>query len=89
MSKPHPLAACSATRGRTAARIARGGGCSILNKVFDLAPPVLIGAAVDVVVGARGLVGRGASASAEPETSSSLAGATLVIWVLESVFEYA
>ncbi|HHP7244987.1 MAG TPA: ABC transporter, partial [Elainellaceae cyanobacterium] len=25
-------------------------GCSILNKVFDLAPPVLIGMAVDVVV---------------------------------------
>lgn len=24
--------------------------CSLLNKVFDLAPPVLIGAAVDVVV---------------------------------------
>ena len=24
--------------------------CSILNKVFDLAPPVLIGIAVDVVV---------------------------------------
>ena len=24
--------------------------CSVLNKVFDLAPPVLIGAAVDVVV---------------------------------------
>ncbi len=24
--------------------------CSILNKIFDLAPPVLIGAAVDVVV---------------------------------------
>ena len=25
-------------------------GCSVLNKLFDLAPPVLIGLAVDVVV---------------------------------------
>ncbi len=63
--------------------------CSVLNKLFDLAPPVLIGAAVDVVVeredsllASWGIV----------EVSAQLwwlAAATVVIWGLESAFEYA
>lgn len=31
-------------------QIWQASSCSILNKIFDLAPPALIGAAVDVVV---------------------------------------
>ncbi|MCU0524039.1 MAG: ABC transporter ATP-binding protein/permease [Elainella sp. Prado103] len=63
--------------------------CSVLNKTFDLAPPVLIGIAVDVVVQ------REASALARlglPSAQSQLlflALLTLVIWGLESLFEYA
>lgn len=62
--------------------------CSILNKIFDLAPPLLIGAAVDLVVK------RDDSwmASLGFETFNSqlwgLAAFTVVIWVAESVFEY-
>jgi ATP-binding cassette subfamily B protein len=62
---------------------------SVLNKVFDLAPPLLIGAAVDVVVR------RQDSLLAEwgfPEPDQQLivlAVLTLLIWGLESVFEYA
>lgn len=63
--------------------------CSILNKIFDLAPPVLIGMAVDVVVQRQdSLIARlGVS-----DTFSQLvwlAGLTLLIWGLESAFQYA
>ncbi|WP_040483798.1 ABC transporter ATP-binding protein [Lyngbya aestuarii] len=63
--------------------------CSILNKLFDLAPPVLIGAAVDVVVnqqdsfiaqwGIENVVGQ----------LWVLSLLSLIIWGLESSFEYA
>ncbi len=62
--------------------------CSVLNKLFDIAPEILIGIAVDVV--AR----RESSLLAElgvtdPYTQVYLLGAaTLVIWVCESLFEY-
>ncbi|WP_245395551.1 ABC transporter ATP-binding protein [Anthocerotibacter panamensis] len=63
--------------------------CSVLNKIFDLAPPGLNGAAVDVVVNREhSLIGR----LGFPDVVAQLwilAGATLVIWALESVFEYA
>ncbi len=63
--------------------------CSILNKIFDLAPPALIGAAVDVVVkkqdsliaqlGVRDVFGQ----------LLLLTFLSFIIWGLESVFEYA
>jgi len=61
---------------------------SILNKLFDLAPPALIGAAVDIVVqGKDSLVGR--LGISEPTNQLLfLAGLTVVVWVLESLFQY-
>ncbi len=63
--------------------------CSVLNKLFDLAPPVLIGMALDVVINAE----HSMLASWGIEDTHSqlyvLAGLTLFIWVSESVFEYA
>ncbi len=63
--------------------------CSILNKIFDLAPPGLNGLAVDVVVNQeKSLLGR----MGFPDVGLQLgilAGLTLIIWALESVFEYA
>ncbi|MFB2770897.1 ABC transporter ATP-binding protein [Pelatocladus sp. BLCC-F211] len=63
--------------------------CSILNKLFDLAPPALIGIAVDVVVkqqdsiiarlGVRDIFGQ----------FLILSALTVIIWVLESALEYA
>ena len=63
--------------------------CSILNKIFDLAPPALIGAAVDVVVkqqdsliaqlGVKDIFGQ----------LLILTFLSFIIWGLESVFEYA
>jgi ATP-binding cassette, subfamily B, bacterial len=61
--------------------------CSVLNKVFDLAPPALIGMAVDVVVQ------KDQSAIARwgiPDVGGQLAlicGLSIIIWGLESLFE--
>ncbi len=64
--------------------------------MFDLAPPLLIGAAVDVVVErqdsfmARVAARLGAADSMPPETQLFwLAVITVIVWGLESVFEYA
>ncbi|WP_226577010.1 ABC transporter ATP-binding protein [Microseira wollei] len=63
--------------------------CSILNKIFDLAPPAIIGVAVDVVVqkqnsliaqiGIKDLFGQ----------LVVLSIISVLIWTLESAFEYA
>ncbi len=60
----------------------------MLNKTFDLAPPLLIGVAVDIVVQQEDsfLAGLGFE---DPTTQLWVLGAvTLVIWGLESAFEY-
>lgn len=62
--------------------------CSILNKLFDLAPPVLIGAAVDVVVQREDSLLAGWGIVDPGRQLTVLAAATVVIWGLESVFEY-
>ena len=64
-------------------------GCSILNKVFDLAPPALIGAAVDVVVAREGSIIADMGVVDLRAQLTVLAIATVVIWALESAFEYA
>jgi ATP-binding cassette subfamily B protein len=69
-------------------RLAWATTFSILNKIFDLAPPLLIGAAVDVVVQREhSLLARFGVADTEKQLWV-LAGLTLLIWFLESVFEY-
>ncbi len=61
---------------------------SVLNKVFDLAPPVLIGMAVDVVV-SRSDSFLGRLGIADPVQQLMLLGLiTVIIWSLESVFQY-
>jgi len=69
-------------------RIARATTWSILNKTFDIAPPILIGAAVDIVVRQEDSV-LASFGIAEPRTQVVvLAVLTFVIWALESLFEY-
>lgn len=61
---------------------------SILNKLFDLAPPVLIGMAVDIVVEREGsMIGRLGFPGLDAQLTI-LAVATGLIWALESLFEY-
>jgi ATP-binding cassette subfamily B protein len=63
--------------------------CSILNKIFDLAPPALIGIAVDVVVKQEdSLIGRWGVKDVFGQFLI-LSILTVIVWILESVFEYA
>ena len=61
---------------------------SVLNKIFDLAPPILIGAAVDIVVKREDSVLGALGAPTLQDQLIWLAGATLLIWGLESIFEF-
>jgi ATP-binding cassette subfamily B protein len=69
-------------------RILGAISCSVLNTIFDLAPPYLIGIAIDVVVKER-------NSSIAQFGITNLTGQlaivsllTLLIWVLESLTEY-
>lgn len=63
--------------------------CSVLNKTFDLAPPLLIGAAVDIVVRREGSLLAELGVVEARDQLLVLAVATFLIWALESLFEYA
>ena len=69
-------------------RIAWAASCSVLNKLFDLAPPFIIGAAIDVVVQRQdSLVAK--LGFPDPFHQILILGlATVVIWSLESLFEW-
>jgi len=62
---------------------------SVLNKVFDLAPPALIGAAIDVVVEQEHSLLARFGVEEVRQQLLVLAVATVAIWALESLFEYA
>jgi ATP-binding cassette subfamily B protein len=62
--------------------------CSVLNKLFDLAPEALIGVAVDVVVRGRQSVIASLGFADPRQQLVVLAAITFVVWVLESLFEY-
>ncbi len=61
---------------------------SVLNKIFDLAPPALIGAAVDIVVARENSVLARLGVVEINQQLWLLGITTFVIWGLESLFEY-
>ena len=61
--------------------------CSILNKIWDLAPP-LIGVAVDVVVTKEDSLLASFGVVDPWHQLLVLAAVTVAIWALESLFEY-
>lgn len=63
--------------------------CSVLNKIFDLAPPVLIGAAVDIVVKRQDSLIAALGITDVFQQLVALSILSAIIWGLESVFEYA
>lgn len=69
-------------------QIWQASSCSILNKIFDLAPPALIGAAVDVVVQRQDSWIAHLGIIPVFNQLLALAGLSALIWGLESVFEY-
>jgi len=62
--------------------------CSIINKVWDLAPPVLIGMAIDVVAAQENSFLAQFGYTDVYDQLYILTGITVVIWVLESLFQY-
>ncbi len=62
---------------------------SILNKVFDLAPPVLIGVAVDIVTARSDSLLAKLGVTDVQTQLWLLGGVTILVWAGESVFEYA
>ena len=69
-------------------KVRRGIVYSILNKLFDLAPPVLIGVAIDIVVeGSDSFLG-GLGVMDRRRQLVVLAFLTFAIWAMESLFDY-
>jgi len=69
-------------------KVRRGIIYSILNKIFDLAPPILIGIAIDIVVeGSESFIGN-LGYSDRRQQLVILAVLTFIIWGLESAFDY-
>lgn len=78
------LAHASAHRGR----VWLGSLLSVLNKLFDLAPPLLIAAAVSIVVDREESFFARFGITEPLAQLNALAAVTVVIWVLESLFEF-
>ena len=62
--------------------------CSVMNKFWDLAPPILIGLAVDVVALQEESMLAGLGYPDPYQQFLILVGLTVIIWILESLFEY-
>ncbi|RTR00828.1 ABC transporter ATP-binding protein [Halomonas nitroreducens] len=69
-------------------RIIAASVCSILNKLFDIAPEILIGVAIDVVVNQEESFVAGLGFTTAQQQILVLGGLTFFIWAGESLFEY-
>ena len=89
VSQPtHPLRRLFSYATQYRSRVIFASLFSVLNKLVDLAPPALIGAAVDIVVQRENSFMAQLGIVDTQTQLIALAGITVVIWVLESVFEY-
>ncbi len=70
------------------ARIVRASLWSVLNKALDIAPPVLIGMAVDIVVNREASLLGHLGFTTPRSQLVALTVVTFVVWALESLFEY-
>lgn len=69
-------------------RIIAATTCSVINKLFDIAPEILIGVAIDVVVNQEQSFVASLGFETPHQQITMLAILTFVIWAGESVFEY-
>jgi ATP-binding cassette, subfamily B, bacterial len=63
--------------------------CSVLNTLFDLAPPALIGVAIDIVVDQQNSILAQWGIVGLRSQFMLLSALTFLVWVLESAFQYA
>jgi len=88
MASPSPLQRLLRTLRPHRRLVWLAASCSVLNKLFDLAPPVLIGLAVDVVVRQDNAWLAAFGVSTVPGQLGVLAVLSFLIWSAESLFEY-
>ncbi|MDX1754532.1 MAG: ABC transporter ATP-binding protein [Marinobacter sp.] len=96
MSHPHPSPGSSFAALARLLRYARGYRrqilaatvCSIVNKLFDIAPEILIGIAIDVVVNQETSFVASLGFESAREQIVVLGTLTFFIWAGESLFEY-
>ena len=62
--------------------------CSVLNKIFDIAPEILIGVAIDVVIRQEESFVSGLGIESPEHQLIALAVITFFIWLGESVFQF-
>ena len=84
----HPLARLLSQLEEHRSVVILASLCSVLNKVWDLAPPVLIGMAIDVVSSRENSFLANMGYEDVYLQLYILTGITVVIWVLESLFQY-
>ena len=88
-SQKHPLVRLIGYMRPFRGRVITAVTFSILNKIFDIAPPMLIGLAVEIVVNREDSYFARIGIESVDNQLIALAIVTLIIWILESFFEYA
>lgn len=83
-----PLSRLFQYASRYRARLRLAVICSILNKIFDLAPPLLIGVAVDVIVQQEDSFLARMGYEDVYLQLYILSAITFIVWMLESLFQY-
>ncbi|MEM6520972.1 MAG: ABC transporter ATP-binding protein [Cyanobacteria bacterium P01_C01_bin.70] len=89
MASPYPLQRLVRYGRRYYRQVWLASICSVTNKFFDLAPPVLIGLAVDVVVKQEDSWIAGWGIPSVRVQFLVLTALTIITWGLESAFQYA
>lgn len=87
-AKSHPLSRLISYMRPYRGRTIMATLFSILNRIFDLMPPALIGAAVEIVVNKENSVFARFGIVDVMQQLTILAIVTLVVWVCRSIFEY-
>jgi ATP-binding cassette, subfamily B, bacterial len=87
-SSTHPLQRLLDYGHEYRQQIWQAAACSVFNKLFDLAPPALVGIAVDVVVKKQDSIIAQFGIKDVFRQFLILALLTVITWVLESTFEY-
>lgn len=84
----HPLVSIFTIAKSQRGQVIWASFCSVINKLFDIAPEILIGIAIDVVVRRQDSFISQFGFTDPWEQILLLGGLTLLIWVGESTFEY-
>ncbi len=85
----HPFGRLLAYGRRYRSRAWLASLCSLLNTVFDLAPPALIGIAIDIVVDQQDSILARWGVVELRSQFILLSALTFLVWILESAFQYA